>query len=72
MDTPTSLINERLNALCDNIGKMAQEVAKMRECMGGLRADVTWLRRMVFWTLGLIGMIVTGGGVQIVLGALDK
>ena len=61
MDTPMSLMNERVSELCHLMACMKQEMSKMRECMGGLRADVCWLKRSLWWIVGLVGSALVAG-----------
>ena len=58
--------------LNEAILKLVESLALVRADVAAVKTDIAWLKRAVFWTLGLVGTIVTGGGIQVVLGILDK
>ena len=65
MDTPTSLMNERVSDLCGLMGEMRQEMTEMKGCLAIVKTDVAWLKRCFWLPVGAACTALIGAGVAV-------
>ena len=68
MDTPISLMNERVSELCRLVGDMRQEMSGIRATLATVKADVAWLKRFFWLPVGAACTALIGAGVAVLFG----
>ena len=68
MDTPMSLMNERVSELCRLMADMRHEMTEMRTCLATVKADVVWLKKFFWLPVGATCTALIGVGVAILFG----